>query len=171
MTEDAVPGPDPAAAAVAAAYDHLSDASHDGFTPFDRALDGLSGEVAVRKPAGSPYSPAEVLAHMLFWQQRHLAILDGAPPVPVATAAVGWPSASAADWDGMVEKYQAGLARYRAVVAEPAAVTRPVREGSSVSAATSTMSMFIHDAHHLGQIILLRRMLGAWPPPGGGDTW
>jgi hypothetical protein len=24
---------------------------------------------------------------------------------------------------------------------------------------------------HLGQVVLLRRLLGAWPPPGGGDTW
>jgi len=24
---------------------------------------------------------------------------------------------------------------------------------------------------HFGQIALLRRMLGAWPPPGGGDPW
>lgn len=170
MTEDAVPGPDPAAAAVAAAFAYLCEANKD-FTPFERALDDLSGDLAARKPEGSPYSPAEVLAHMLFWQQKHLAIVDGAPPTPVPTATVGWPSVSAADWDGMVERYMAGLARYRAVVADPEQSARPLREGSDVSAATSTMAMFIHDAHHLGQIILLRRMLGAWPPPGGGETW
>ncbi len=23
----------------------------------------------------------------------------------------------------------------------------------------------------IGQIVLLRRLLGSWPPPSGGDTW
>jgi uncharacterized damage-inducible protein DinB len=28
-----------------------------------------------------------------------------------------------------------------------------------------------HNSYHLGQIVLLRQELGAWPPPRGGDTW
>ena len=28
-----------------------------------------------------------------------------------------------------------------------------------------------HVSYHVGQIALLRRMMNAWPPPGGGDTW
>jgi uncharacterized damage-inducible protein DinB len=28
-----------------------------------------------------------------------------------------------------------------------------------------------HTSHHLGQVILLRQMLGAWPPPSGSYTW
>ena len=28
-----------------------------------------------------------------------------------------------------------------------------------------------HNSYHLGQIVMLRRVLGAWPPPAGGDTW
>jgi hypothetical protein len=29
----------------------------------------------------------------------------------------------------------------------------------------------IHNTHHLGQIIILRQMLGAWPPPASIYTW
>lgn len=25
-----------------------------------------------------------------------------------------------------------------------------------------------HNAYHLGQIVMMRRILGVWPPPGGG---
>jgi uncharacterized damage-inducible protein DinB len=25
-----------------------------------------------------------------------------------------------------------------------------------------------HNAYHLGQVVFMRRILGAWPPPGGG---
>ena len=28
-----------------------------------------------------------------------------------------------------------------------------------------------HNAHHLGQVIVLRQMMGQWPPPSGGWTW
>jgi hypothetical protein len=28
-----------------------------------------------------------------------------------------------------------------------------------------------HNSYHLGQVVLLRRMRGVWPPPGGGLTW
>jgi uncharacterized damage-inducible protein DinB len=29
----------------------------------------------------------------------------------------------------------------------------------------------MHNAHHLGQVITLRQLLGAWPPPAGSYTW
>jgi uncharacterized damage-inducible protein DinB len=28
-----------------------------------------------------------------------------------------------------------------------------------------------HNSYHIGQIAMIRRFLGAWPPRGGGDTW
>jgi uncharacterized damage-inducible protein DinB len=28
-----------------------------------------------------------------------------------------------------------------------------------------------HNAHHLGQIITLRQLMGLWPPRSGGFTW
>ena len=28
-----------------------------------------------------------------------------------------------------------------------------------------------HNSYHTGQIAMIRRALGAWPPRGGGDTW
>ncbi len=31
--------------------------------------------------------------------------------------------------------------------------------------------MVAHNSYHVGQITLIRRALGAWPPRGGGDTW
>jgi hypothetical protein len=29
----------------------------------------------------------------------------------------------------------------------------------------------LHNCHHLGRIISLRQMQGAWPPPDGSYTW
>jgi len=46
-------------------------------------------------------------------------------------------------------------------------------EGTTVSEARADLlrAMGQHVSYHVGQIALLRRMMGAWPPPGGGDTW
>ena len=142
-----------------------------GFTPFARALDGLSPEDAVRKPEGSPHSVAEVVAHMVFWQERFLRIVDGEAPAPVKHAADGWPAVTAEEWPGLVRRYLAGLGRFRDIAGDEDELRRPLVEGRDRSVGASLASYYLHDAHHLGQVILLRRMLGAWPPPGGGDTW
>ena len=28
-----------------------------------------------------------------------------------------------------------------------------------------------HNAHHLGQVVLMRQLMGEWPPPSGGSNW
>jgi uncharacterized damage-inducible protein DinB len=33
------------------------------------------------------------------------------------------------------------------------------------------MEIIAHNSYHTGQIALLRRQAGAWPPERGGDTW
>jgi uncharacterized damage-inducible protein DinB len=33
------------------------------------------------------------------------------------------------------------------------------------------MQLVAHNSYHLGQIAMLRRALGVWPPRGGGDSW
>ncbi len=142
-----------------------------GFTPFERALDGLGGEDAVRRPDGSPHSVADVLAHMVFWQQRFLRIVDGEEPTRVEHAADGWPGASAEEWPSLVESYLRGLARYREIARDESELARPLVPGKEGTVGASVASYYLHEAHHLGQVILLRRMIGAWPPPGGGDTW
>jgi len=33
------------------------------------------------------------------------------------------------------------------------------------------ISLAAHNAYHLGRIVLLRQLAGAWPPRAGGFTW
>lgn len=148
----------------------LSDGS-GGFTPFERALAGLSAEDALRKPEGSPHSVADVVAHMVFWQQRFLDMVAGGEPRPVPHAADGWPEVAADEWPVLVDRYLTGLRRYRELADDPSELHRPLVEGRERTVGASVMSYYVHEAHHLGQVILLRRLIGAWPPPGGGDSW
>lgn len=40
---------------------------------------------------------------------------------------------------------------------------------------TSRLQMFhtiaSHTSYHTGQVVMLRQLLGKWPPPSGGLTW
>lgn len=83
----------------------------------------------------------------------------------------GWPATSAEEWPDLVRRYLAGLERFRAIAQDGAELRRPLVKGRERSVGAALASYYLHDAHHLGQVILLRRMVGAWPPPGGGDTW
>jgi uncharacterized damage-inducible protein DinB len=42
---------------------------------------------------------------------------------------------------------------------------------ASYTVADAMMHLAQHNAHHLGQIVILRQALGAWPPPEGSFTW
>lgn len=146
---------------------HLLDEGSE-FTLPSRALLGLSPELAGRKLEGWPHSCAEVLAHMVFWQDRTLRQVGGETLPPVAHASDGWPAAGADDWEGLVRTSLENLARMK----EIARTDDPQRVVSADrTLGVRLMSHLGHDAHHLGQIVFMRRVLGAWPPPGGGDTW
>ena len=33
------------------------------------------------------------------------------------------------------------------------------------------VSLAAHDSYHFGRIVVLRQMLGVWPPKSGGFSW
>ncbi|MCL6595154.1 MAG: DinB family protein [Firmicutes bacterium] len=139
------------------------------FVPYDRALAGLAPERAVRAPAGAPYSPAQVLAHMAFWQDWLLAQARGEAPAFPAHAEAGWPTPDADAWPDLVTRFLAGLTEARTLARDSAVRHRALARGGTGGRVLADLA--VHNAHHLGQIVLLRRLAGDWPPPGGGDTW
>jgi hypothetical protein len=50
----------------------------------------------------------------------------------------------------------------------------PSRPGEPVRVMTAREqleNLGAHNAYHFGRIVLLRQLLGAWPPRSGGYTW
>ena len=139
-------------------------------TPAAQALEGLTASQAFTKLEGWPHSIAEIVAHLLFWQRQVLGGIDGQPPVAeVKSAAIGWPPVEDSDWPRIGDEYLAGLKRTRELARDPEVVGRLLRSNRTVGSRLVVHSG--HDAYHLGQIVLLRRLMGAWPPPSGGMTW
>jgi uncharacterized damage-inducible protein DinB len=140
------------------------------------ALDGLTPELADRRVAGAPHTIAEIASHMAFWLEWFCGRCDGTSgPMPQA-AAIGWPAPAPGGWDAIRQRLIEGLDRLAGLGLPEHAARRldPPIEFPPLADHTVgdvVVHVAIHNAHHVGQIVLLRQMLGAWPPPSGSYTW
>lgn len=145
--------------------------------PPAKILDGLDPDEAARRIPGSPHTVVEILAHVVFWQGWFLDRITGRPVPMPEHAADGWPAALAGDWSRLRDEFVAGLDRAVTLGGTPEEASRRVEPSIefppmaefTVSDALTHLAM--HNAHHLGQVVTLRQILGAWPPPEGSWTW
>jgi uncharacterized damage-inducible protein DinB len=142
-----------------------------------RILSGLSsGEAGVRV-SGAPHSVLEIIAHMVYWQSWFLERCAGAGTPPASSASLGWPAVSAGEWESLRDRFVTGLEQAVEIAADASACARrldppiefPPLANYTVGDAVTHIA--IHNTHHLGQIVTLRQIQGAWPPPEGSYTW
>jgi uncharacterized damage-inducible protein DinB len=139
-------------------------------------LAGISAADASRRIAGLPHSIAEIVAHMTFWQAWFTARCAGTATPMAASAALGWPETGVTDWPVVCDRFLEGLDTLATAVAEmdPDGPIQPPIEFPILAGYTARdvwEHVAQHNAHHLGQIVVLRQILGIWPPPAGSYTW
>jgi uncharacterized damage-inducible protein DinB len=137
------------------------------FEPPSRVLDGLSSDQAAAKLDGWPHSIAELVAHMLFWQRNDIAAIETGSEPPEPTPAEDWPEVTRDDWPRLRDEFLASLERTKEMARDPELLDRTVL-GDPFTVGLRMVWFTGHNAYHLGQVVLLRRILGAWPPRGGG---
>ena len=141
-----------------------------------KTLEGLTPEQADRRVAGANHSMAEILAHMTFWQEWFVKRCAGDAEPMVTSAALGWPAVAPGSWPSLTARFFASLERAAAFDDQGVLDTRvtPAIEFPMIAHFTIRdviHHMSAHNAHHLGQIITMRQILGLWPPPAGSWTW
>ena len=134
-------------------------------------FEAIDWKLAGVRTQGAGHSLFELLNHLVYWQDWVLKWLDGAPPPLPKHASGGWPGnpgpASRKEWNAAVRAFRKGLD----------ALDRGARESDlfGKQGKKSRLEMLhaiaSHNSYHLGQAVLLRQMLGAWPPPQGSLTW
>ena len=142
--------------------------------PPHRALEQLTAADAERRLAGASHSIAEIVAHMAFWQEWFCRRCDGVADPMAAQAALGWPAVSAGSWPDLHARFVAGLERAARLGDRGEQVINPAIEFPPLARYTvrdALVHIAQHNSHHLGQVILLRQLMGRWPPPGGSWTW
>ena len=145
-------------------------------------VEGLTAELASGQIAGFPHSIWQLVFHLNYWIDYDLRRIRGDHPPYPAHADDSWPQHSAPADE---TEWRQGVARFRTLIHEVEVLANSVegelqreveamhpahrRQSSTVLAVL--WQTVVHNSYHLGQIALLRRTLGAWPPHGGGDTW
>jgi uncharacterized damage-inducible protein DinB len=156
----------------------MGDSAH---TPPAIILEGLASEAAHRTVAGAPRTIYEELWHIAFWQQVTLDWIRGIETAYPVHASDGFPNAGDAAreaWDQLRQRFfatnkEAAAAalnadRLEVVVRCPSRPGMPVR---TMTVREQLESLGAHNAYHFGRIVLLRQLLGLWPPPSGGFSW
>lgn len=145
-------------------------------------VEGLTADLASRRVAGFPHSIWQLVFHLNYWIDYDLKRIKGERPPYPAHADESWPSSRSPADDA---EWMREIARFTALLAELAMLANsgseklqqevetmhPAHERQSSSVQAVLWQTVVHNSYHLGQIALLRRSLGVWPPPGGGDTW
>jgi len=145
-------------------------------------VEDMSAELAGRQVAGFPHSIAQLVFHMNYWMDYELHRIRGQRPKYPEHNSESFPAAPAAvdarEWDRLRSQFSKLLGEFAALSkSSRAEMDRPVdaaHEGDKKVAGTleaALWQMVAHNSYHVGQIAMMRRILGAWPPRGGGDSW
>jgi uncharacterized damage-inducible protein DinB len=145
-------------------------------------VEDMSAELAGHRVVGFPHSVWQMVSHMNYWTEYELRRIRGEAPKYPDHAAQSWPTNSAPgeeqEWKKTISDFRELLDKLAALAeASPEELTRPVEATHPDHAKhASTLrdvlwQTLVHNSYHVGQIAMLRRCLGAWPPRGGGDSW
>jgi uncharacterized damage-inducible protein DinB len=142
-----------------------------------RTLNGLPAEDAATRVPGVNHSIVEIVAHMHFWESWLLKRCEGVAAPMVTSAATGWPAAGAADWERLRQSFMDVLEQLAVIGEDPARLAAPVTPAmefppiAHFTIRDALVHVAEHNAHHLGQVVVLRQLVGKWPPPDGSWTW
>ncbi len=145
-------------------------------------IEDISAALATRAVEGYPHSIWQIVEHMNYWMEYDLRKMAGEDPRYPDHAIESWSAhpnpASDELWHAVASRFGQLLTRMATLAeSDSGTLERVVRElGSPEAARESTVGVMLwklvaHNSYHLGQIALLRRQMGAWPPRRGGDTW
>jgi uncharacterized damage-inducible protein DinB len=145
-------------------------------------VDDISADLAAGQVKGFPHSIGQLVFHMNFWMGYDLRRVRGErpkypehndesfPPSPTPT--------DAAEWERLRRDFARLLNEHVEMAKSPRAEldreVEPMHEGHKQRAGTVEAILWQtvgHNSYHVGQIVMIRRALGAWPPKAGGDTW
>lgn len=119
------------------------------------------------RPAGAPHSAWELLEHSRLAQEDILDFSRNpkhvSPPWPEGY----WPKepapASAAAWAKSVKQFEAGRKAMQKMVVNPKTnLFARIPHGSGQTILREILLLADHNSYHLGQLVLVRKMLGDW---------
>jgi hypothetical protein len=149
--------------------EHLGELLTGGHAHVDlkTALTGIPPKLRGVRPPGAAYSIWELLEHMRIAQWDILEFSRDAKHVSPDWPAGYWPKTQAPGnakaWDASVKSFARDLAAMKKLVANPRTdLFARIPHGTGQTILREALLVADHNAYHLGQIVIVRRLLGAW---------
>ena len=135
---------------------------------FDDAVAGLSAELRGRRPAEFPHSAWELLEHIRMAQADLLAFMQNSSYTAPKWPDDYWPADSAPPhdraWDESIAAARRDRKKLKAMVTDPKLdLAANIPWGDGQTYLRTILVAVDHTSYHVGQLIEVRRLLGAWP--------
>jgi hypothetical protein len=138
---------------------------------FEAAIKDFPAEDQGKVPAGLPYSAWQILEHLRFTQRD---ILDFSAPPTGGYHGHRWPDdywpkspepPSSHSWDQTIAAIRADQEKFKALLSKPDAdLYKPFLWGDGQNLLREALLIADHNAYHLGELVVIRRLLGNWHP-------
>ncbi len=135
---------------------------------FDDAVKDFPAELRGKVPDGLPYSAWQLIEHLRITQRD---ILNFSAPPTGGYHAINWPDdywpkspepPSSAAWDQTIATIRDDQKKFEALLKPEADLAKPFRWGDGQNLLREALLIADHNAYHLGELIVIRRLLGAW---------
>jgi len=134
---------------------------------FEEAIKDLPADLRGRTPEGLPYSAWQILEHLRITQRD---ILDFSANQEGTYKELDWPRdfwpkspepASGEAWEESIAGFSRDLRAFEALVKKED-LSEPFPWDKSKNLLREALLLADHTAYHLGELIVIRRLLGAW---------
>jgi hypothetical protein len=135
---------------------------------FDKAVADLAEPLRGRVPQGLPYSPWQLVEHLRITQHDILDFCRNPAYRELSWPDDYWPRSpappSGSAWDESVRRFREDRAALQRLARDPAIdLAAPIPHGTSQTYLRELLLAADHTAYHVGELIVVRRLLGAWP--------
>lgn len=134
---------------------------------FEQAVKNLPVELRGKVPKGAEHSPWQLLEHLRLAQGDILEFSRDAKHQSPEWPEGYWPKEKAPadekDWDKSVRAFKKDLKELCALVEdEKTDLFAKIPHGDGQTILREALLTADHNAYHVGQLVLVRRLLGAW---------
>ena len=136
---------------------------------FEKAIARLPAELRGAKPAGMPHSPWRLLEHLRICQWDILEYSRNPRHVSPDFPAGYWPETDAPPseeaWNQSIAAFRVDLEAMQDLVSDPTTDLMAQLPHGEPGHTILREALLVcdHNAYHLGQLVIVRRALGAWP--------
>jgi DinB superfamily len=148
--------------------ENLLEMLHGGSAHVDLAtvVDDFPEKLRGTKPAKTPYSAWQILEHIRFTVNDLLVFSTDPKYVAPNWPDDYWPAKTApkpGEWEASLKGLKADLAAFENIVRDPKSnLYARIPWGEGQTLLREIFLVCAHTSYHLGEILLIRRQLGAW---------